>query len=188
VERQGALGALASGISPSSPQGGLVTGIDWSVQLKKIERQFDGLPADPSDSEQHGKREPQRRSQQRSVQRDGLFGAGSRVVLALSLSLAINAWPYDRACGAGLAGYLAASAFIIAAGFWATVGTWGARTAKLHAAALLVVAWGIVLISAQALPRIGYARIDPGNGPAWRCWRPDQASVGVPVVNGLFRR
>ena len=169
-------------------KGGLVTGIDWSVQLKKIERQFDGLPVDPSETEQRGKRETQRRSQQRSVQGEGFFGAGSRVVLALSLSLAINAWPYNRACGADLAGYLAASAFIIAAGFWATVGTWRARAPKLHALALLVVAWGIVLISAQALPRIGYARIDPGNGPAWRCWRPDQASVGVPVVNGLFRR
>jgi hypothetical protein len=188
LERQGALGALASGVSPPARKGGLVTGIDWSVQLKKIERQFDGLPPDPSESEQHGKRETNRRSQQRGVQHESFFGAGSRVVLALSLSLAINAWPYDRACGPALAGYLAASAFIVAAGFWATMGTWRARAPRLHALALLAIAWGIVLISAQALPRIGYARTDPGNGPAWRCWRPDQASVGVPVVNGLFRR
>lgn len=180
---------LASGISPPARKGGLVTGIDWSAQLKKIERQFDSLPAEPSESEQRGKPETQqRRSQQRSAQHEGLFGAGSRVVLALSLSLAINAWPYDRACGPGLAGYLAASAFIIAAGFWATVGTWRARAPKLHAAALFVVVWGMVLISAQALPRVGYARTEPGNGPAWRCWRSDQASVGIPVVNGLFRR
>jgi hypothetical protein len=165
-----------------------VTGIDWSAQLKKIERQFDGLPSQPSELEQHTRRETQRRSEQRNVQHDGIFGAGSRVVLALSLSLAINAWPYDRACGPGLAGYLAASAFVIAGGFWATVGTWRARSPKLHAAALLVIAWGMVLVSAQALPRIGYARIDPANGPAWRCWRADQVSVGVPVVNGLFRR
>jgi hypothetical protein len=165
-----------------------VTGIDWSAQLKKIERQFDSLPPEPSGSEQRDRRETQRRSQQRQVQREGIFGAGSRVVLALSLSLAINAWPYDRACGAGLAAYLAASAFVIAGGFWASVGTWRGRAPKLHAAALLVVAWGIVLVTAQALPRVGYAKVDPGNGPAWRCWRPDQVSVGVPVVNGLFRR
>lgn len=166
----------------------LVTGIDWTAQLKKIERQFDGLPAEPSESELRFKRETQRRSQQRRAQQEGVFGAGSRVVLALSLGLAINAWPYDRTCGAALAGYLAAAAFIIAAGLWATVGSWRASAAKLHAAALLVIAWGIVLIAAQALPRVGYARTDPRNGPAWRCWRPDQASVGVPVVNGLFRR
>lgn len=165
-----------------------MTGIDWTAHLKKIEREFDGLPPEPSESELRGKRETQQRGQQRRVQREPIFGAGSRVVLALSLSLAINAWPYDRACGAGLAGYLAAAAFIIAGGLWATVGSWRASAPKLHAAALLVVAWGIVLIAAQALPRVGYARTEPGNGPAWRCWRSDQASVGVPVVNGLFRR
>jgi hypothetical protein len=165
-----------------------VTGIDWSAQLKKIERQFDGLPLEPSESGQRSKPETQRRSQQRKVQGEGVFGAGSRVVLALSLSLAINAWPYDRACGPALAGYLAASAFIVAAGLWATVGTWRAQAPRLHTLALLVVAWGIVLMAAQALPRIGYAKVDPGNGPAWRCWRPDQVSVGMPVVNGLFRR
>jgi hypothetical protein len=165
-----------------------VTGIDWSSQLKKIERQFDGLPPEPSESELRAKRENERRGQQRRVQRDAMFGAGSRVVLALSLSLAINAWPYNRACGAGLAGYLVASAFIVAAGLWATVGTWRAHAGKLHALALLVVAWGFVLVGAQALPRVGYTRADPANRPAWRCWRPDQVSVGVPVVNGLFRR
>lgn len=165
-----------------------MAGIDWSVQLKKIERQFDGLPPDPNESELRATRETQRRSQQRKSTRDALFGAGSRVVLALSVSLAINAWPYDRACGVGLAGYLAAALVVIAGGLWAVAGTWRASAPRLHAAALLVVAWGIVLISAQVLPRVGYARIDPGNGPAWRCWRADQVSVGVPVVNGLFRR
>jgi hypothetical protein len=165
-----------------------VTGIDWTAQLKKIERQFDGLPPEPTESDLRGKRETQRRSQQRTAEREAIFGSGSRVVLALSLGLAINAWPYNRACGVGLAGYIAAAAFIIAAGFWAAVGSWRARAPKLHAASLLVMAWGFVLVAAQALPRVGYARTEPGNGPAWRCWRPDQASVGVPVVNGLFRR
>lgn len=165
-----------------------MTGIDWTAQLKKIERQFDGLPPEPSESKLRANGETQRRSQQRKVHRDVLFGSGSRVVLALSLGLAINAWPYNRACGIGLAGYLAASAFIIAGGLWATVGTWRASAPRLHAVALLVMAWGIVLVGAQALPRVGYARTEPGNAPAWRCWRPDQASVGVPVVNGLFRR
>ena len=165
-----------------------MTGIDWSAQLKKIERQFEGLPAEPSESELRAKRENQRRSQQRKYERDTMFGSGSRVVLALSLSLAINAWPYDRACGIGLIGYLAAAATIFAGGLWATVGTWRGHAPRLHTASLLVVAWSVVLIAAQVLPRVGYAKVDPGNGPAWRCWRADQASVGVPVVNGLFKR
>ncbi|HVE70850.1 MAG TPA: hypothetical protein VNI54_05730 [Thermoanaerobaculia bacterium] len=165
-----------------------MTGIDWSAQLKKIERQFDGLPAAPSESELRAKRENERRTQVKHKNRDAVFGAVSRVVLVLSLSLAMTAWPYDRACGAGLLGYLAASAAIIAGGIWAAVGTWRSRAPKLHGLALLAIAWGAVLITAQVLPRVGYARIDPRNQPAWRCWRPSQASVGVPVVNGLLRR
>ena len=165
-----------------------MTGIDWSAQLKKIERQFEGLPAEPSDSELRAKRENERRQQYKQKDRDAVFGAASRVVLVLSLSLAMTAWPYDRSCGGGLLGYLAASAAIIAGGVWATVGAWRGRAPRLHALALAAVAWGAVLITAQVLPRAGYAKVDPHNQPAWRCWRPNQASVGVPVVNGLLRR
>ena len=165
-----------------------MTGIDWSVQLKKIERQFDGLPPEPSQSQPRAKRESERRHQVSQKGRDTLFGAASRVVLVLSLSLAMNAWPYDRACGVELLGYLAASAAIVAGGFWAALATWRNRAPRLHAVALLAVAWGTVLIAAQTLPRVGYAKLDPGARLAWRCWAPGQASVGVPVVNGLFRR
>jgi hypothetical protein len=165
-----------------------VTGIDWSAQLKKIERQFDGLPAEPSESELRAKRENERRQQMKNKDREAVFGAASRVVLVLSLGLAMAAWPYDRACGAGLLGYLAASAAIVAGGLWATVGTWRRHAPTLHALALLAVMWGAVLITAQVLPRVGYAKVDPSNGPAWRCWRDGQVSVGVPVVNGWLRR
>jgi hypothetical protein len=165
-----------------------MTGIDWSAQLKKIERQFDGLPPEPSESELRAKRENERRQQFKEKNREAVFGAGSRVVLALSLGLAINAWPYARACGAGLGGYLAASGAVIAGGLWATVGTWRGRSPKLHALALLAVAWGIVLVTAQVLPRVGYAKVDPRTKLAWRCWAPGQGSVGVPIVNGWLRQ
>jgi hypothetical protein len=165
-----------------------VTGIDWSAQLKKIERQFEGLPEETSESELRAKRENEWRADANGRDREAVFGAASRVVLVLSLSLAIAAWPYDRACGGGLLGYLAASAAIVAGGLWAVVGTWRNRAPKLHAVALLAMAWGVVLIGAQVLPRVGYAKLDPGARLAWRCWSEGQTSVGVPVVNGLFRK
>ena len=157
-----------------------MTGIDWSSELKKIERQFDGLPTPPGETELRAKRE----TPQRGQQREALFGAVSRVVLVLSLSLAINGWPYDRACGIGLAGYLAAAGAIVAGSVWAIVGTWRGRAPVLHTLALLALAWGAVLIGAQVLPRVGYATLAPGAQVAWRCWMPGQASVGVPVVVG----
>ena len=165
-----------------------MTGIDWSAQLKKIERQFDGVPPEPSESETRARPESGRRQQLKKKDSEATFGAVSRVVLVLSLGLAINAWPYDRACGVGLAGYLAASGAIVAGGFWATVGTWRRQSPRLHALALLAMAWGIVLITAQVLPRVGYAKVEPANGPAWRCWRDGQASVGVPVASGWLGR
>jgi acetyl-CoA acetyltransferase len=124
----------------------------------------------------------------RRQSRDATFGAASRVVLVLSLSLAMNAWPYDRACGVGLFAYLAAAGAIVAGAIWAAVGAWGGRAPRLHTVAMVAALWGLVLIAAQVLPRVDYARVDPGNRPTWRCWKPGQASVGVPVVNGLFRR
>jgi hypothetical protein len=165
-----------------------VTGIDWSTQLKKIERQFDGIPTPPTESQLRIEREHERREQLRRLKREEVFGAASRVVLTLSLGLAMNAWPYDRACGNGLLAYLAASVAIVAGGVWAAVGTWQSRAPKLHAASLLAVTWGVILITAQVLPRVDYAKSDPRNRPAWRCWGPNQTSVGVPVVNGLFKR
>jgi hypothetical protein len=165
-----------------------VTSIDWSAQLKKIERQFDGIPTPPTEAQLRIEREHERREQLRRLKRDEVFGAASRVVLTLSLGLAMNAWPYDRACGPGLYAYLAASAAIVAGGIWAVVGTWNSRFPKLHAAALVVVAWGVILITAQVLPRIGYARVATRSRLAWQCRGPNQTSVGVPVVNGLLRR
>src|SRR5918992_1958653 len=100
-----------------------VSGIDWSAQLKKIERQFDGIPTPPTESDLRAQRENERREQLRRRQREDVFGSASRVVLVLSLGLAMNAWPYARACGVGLLGYLAASAAIVAGGVWAMVGT-----------------------------------------------------------------
>jgi hypothetical protein len=169
-----------------------VTTIDWSTQLKKIERQFEGLPPEPTESDLRAKRENERREQLKRKERgavfSAVFSAASRVVLVVSLSVAMNAWPYDRACGVGLGAYLAAAGLIVAGGLWATVGAWHRRAPLLHALALLTTAWGVVLITAQALPRVGYARTDPANGPAWRCWRDGQASVGVPVASGWLKQ
>jgi hypothetical protein len=162
--------------------------IDWSTQLKKIERQFNGIPTPPTESQLRIERENERREQLRRLKRGEIFTAASRVVLAASLGLAMNAWPYDRACGGGLVAYLAASVVIVAGGVWAVVGTWNSRAPRLHAGAMLVIAWGVVLITAQVLPRAGYTKGDAGNRLAWRCWGPNQKSVGVPVVNGLLRR
>ena len=53
-----------------------------------------------------------------------------------------------------------------------TVGTWRAHAPKMHALALLVVAWGIVLVSAQALPRSATRASSRVTVPAWHAGAP----------------
>jgi hypothetical protein len=165
-----------------------VTGIDWTTELKKIERRFDGIPTPPTQSELRAQREAERREQQRRRKREETAAAARRVMLVLFVGLAMNAWPYDRACGSGLYSYLAAATAVVIGGIWAMAGTWHHRTPKLHGLALLSVAWGLLLITAQVLPRVAYSKGETRSMPSWRCWRSNQASVGIPVISHWFKR
>ena len=146
--------------------------IDWNTELKKIERQFEGLPPERSPAELRAQREAERQEQLREQERGLAVAATARLIIVLSLAAAIVAWPYARACGAGLFAYLGAIVAIVIGGLWAAVWTWRARTALTHALAMLVVLWGLVLGSAQVLPRVGYAKVLTGAEPTWRCWGP----------------
>lgn len=95
------------------------------------------------------------------------LGVTIRVGLGVVLAVGVLLWPYAAACGLPLVGYLGATAAVIAAGAWGAVATWRARAARAHVVALGVVAWGAVLLSAEVLPRIGYAT-DPARA-AWLC-------------------
>ena len=50
---------------------------DWSTQLKKIEREFDGLPPEPSLAMKKLQSEEERRAQERVQQRAAMIGGAS---------------------------------------------------------------------------------------------------------------
>jgi hypothetical protein len=158
---------------------------DWSVQLKKIERQFEGLPPEPSPAMKKLQSEEERRAKERAQQRSAMFGAGARLVLVFALFAALVMWPYANSCGVGLFSYVGVEAVIIAGGLWVAVTTWRHRLPKMHAFSLLIVLVGIALITAEVLPRTGYAAVDPRNPP--RTWCPDATSA-PPVTSMLGRR
>lgn len=89
----------------------------------------------------------------------------ARLSVVVSLSAAVLWWPYGRSCGVGLAAYVAATAMIIVGGLWVVVCTWTCRMGRAHAIAMLVALWGVGLIGAEVLPRIGYA----AQSAAWLC-------------------
>lgn len=145
---------------------------NWKSQLKKIEREFDGLPPEPSPAFQKMQSEDERRAKERVQTRASIIGASARLVLVIALGAALVMWPYSRACGSGWFGYVGVEGVIVIGGLWAGFTTWRARLAKLHTLSLLIVLAGLVLIAAEMLPRIGYAAIDQRHPPLIWCVEP----------------
>lgn len=142
---------------------------DWSTQLKKIEREFDGLPPEPSPAYRKLQSEEGRRAQERSQQRTAAISAGARLVLVFALGVALAFWPYERACGSGLFGFLGVEAMIVVGGVWVAFTTWRYRLPRMHTLSLLIILAGLTLISAEILPRIGYASVDPKHPATFSC-------------------
>lgn len=147
--------------------------IDWNAELRKIEREFDGLPPTPSAAERRAKQEAERRAQHGATRRasgiseggETVAGAAGRLMLVLALAVAINFWPYARSCGMGLYVFLGAELALVLGALWTASYTWRGRLAKGHAVAMIVLLWAFVLVAAQVLPRVGYARASA----AWTC-------------------
>jgi len=174
---------------------------NWSVQLKKIEREFDGLPPEPSPAVQKMQSEAERRAKEKSQQRAAMIGAGARLILVFALGAAIAVWPYSRDCGWGWFGYVGVEGVIVGGGMWVAFTTWRGRLPKMHVLSLLIVLAGLVLIAAEVLPRIGYATIDPGHPPQLWCAEtrsappttprstsPPTATNALPATNVLEQR
>lgn len=138
--------------------------VDWKSKLREIEREYDGLPPEPSPSAQRVKKMAEQAAKDRVSRRWVLV----RVVLVLALSAGIVFWPYEAACGLGLSGYLAAIATVALGGIWIAVLSWHHRMPVTHAVSMLVLIWGLAILARETLPRIGYARPDAARA-AWRC-------------------
>jgi hypothetical protein len=97
--------------------------------------------------------------------RRNLAALWARVVLGIVLGAMITQWPYPHACGLGLLQYLGAVAMVMVTGTWIAVTSWSRRHAPGHVLALLLILWGIALVTYEILPRVGYASVRW----AWQC-------------------
>ncbi|MFL5562533.1 MAG: hypothetical protein ACJ79K_13760 [Gemmatimonadaceae bacterium] len=138
--------------------------VDWKSKLREIEREYDGLPPEPSPSKVRARKTAEQAALARVSRRWVIV----RVVLVLALSVAIVFWPYEARCGFPLAGYLAAIATVALGGIWIAVLSWHHRMPVSHAISMLVLVWGLAIFARETLPRIGYARPDAARA-AWRC-------------------
>ncbi|HEX6627233.1 MAG TPA: hypothetical protein VF105_04715 [Gemmatimonadaceae bacterium] len=142
---------------------------DWSIQLKKIEREFEGLPPEPSLAYKKLQSEEEKRAQERARQRAASIGVTARLILVGAVAVSLAFWPYENDCGLGLFGFLGAEAVIVIGGLWVGITTWRARLPRLHVLSLLITLGGLILLAGEVLPRIGYAAVDAKNPPHFSC-------------------
>lgn len=167
---------------------------DWDAELKKIDRQLESMSDSaliPAASPARGSAPPgqgpiaslrdeqQRVLAERAATRT--WPAFLRLALASALGVGIMFWPYPKACGFELFGYLAAVAAVTAGGLWSSVWTWRHRTARAHVLSLLLVIWGLVLGAIEVLPHAGYARADLIRPAGWMCTAPASRQAATPA-------
>jgi hypothetical protein len=151
-----------------------VSSIDWSAELRKIEREFDGLPPEKQPAkpaqprlklEPTLKRLPGPRRAAIGERNRMLLSVWSRIVLVGALATGLMFWPYLSACGFSLYTYMFACLMTMVGGVWVTVHTWQNRQVYAHVLSLLLVLIGFLTMGAQIAPRVGYARAEAH----WRC-------------------
>lgn len=148
--------------------------IDWNVELRKVEREFDGLPPEPSPAEVRARIAAEREAQQEQDAMGNAVTTWARLLLVSSLVGALYLWPYSRECGPGLIGYIGTEVVLLIGALWVIVYTWRYRMVKTHAIALLLMLGALALLEMAILPRVGYAKVDPANPPTVWCadWQP----------------
>lgn len=143
--------------------------IDWNVELRKIEREYDGLPAMPSPAVIKARREREQREKEAVEARVTQLSALARLVLVVALTAALPWWPYATRCGAGVAALLGAYAMVAVGGLWVAAYSWRHRLAASHALSLAVLIGGLALVASQVLPRMGMATFTGVEASGWSC-------------------
>lgn len=145
----------------------------WTAELRKIERQFDGMSPDPSAINQRVKHQAERRTRERHDQQVRAVGTWARVFLIAALAAGTTFWwPYPRVCGDGFLAYIAAGALLVVGSVWAMTATWQIRLATAHVLATVLLIWGLAFISIQVVPRTSLAASIGMRQTAWRCRAP----------------
>jgi len=137
---------------------------DWDKELAEIDKVMAKQPAPAPVPAKAGAAQPPARAAAPAAAPVARAAGGSalgtwlKVGLGAVLAGAMTQWPYANACGIGLFIYLGATGVVVLAGLWGALSSWNRRMGLAHVVSLLVTLWGIGLVTAVALPRMGYTR------------------------------
>lgn len=143
--------------------------IDWKTELRKTEREFSGLPPEPTAEDIRLWRIQEEAEQRRRASLNSAVGAWTRLLLVVALAAGLSFWPYARACGLGLYGFLGAECAVVIGGAWVAVYSWRRRAGRAHIASFVMLLVGIGMLGLEVLPRVGYAKTNPLQPAAWAC-------------------
>lgn len=146
-----------------------MTATNWDQELKRIEREFQGLSPDPVIKLDNARAAAERHALEQRRARSAAIGAWVRVALVVALAGGMYFWPYPRACGVGLFSWMGAAALVGIGALWGAVASWRSRLPAAHGGAMIMVIASLALLASQVLPRVGYAKVPPGASTAWRC-------------------
>ncbi len=131
---------------------------DWEKLMAQVDKQIESVSDQQVFPSKPGAAPAQKAATSAARDTTRTWPAIVRLVLSSALGIGVLFWPYANRCGAGLAAYLAVVAVVVASGVWSAVWTWKHQTGRAHALSLLLIVWGLVLASAEILPRAGYAK------------------------------
>ena len=140
---------------------------DWEKLMAKVDKQIESVSDAQMFPEKKGAAPAQKAAVAAERASTTSWPALVRLALSTLLGIGVAFWPYENRCGVGLGGYLAVVSVVAVSGVWSAVWTWRHRTGRAHALSLLLIIWGLVLASAEILPRTGYAK----QKLPWSCTR-----------------
>lgn len=144
--------------------------INWSTELRKIEREYDGLPPARTRTQIRLQKVQEIIAKGRFDEQLAVVGLWARLFLVAALGTSLFWWPYGRECGFGLAAFLVSQSMVIAGGISVAAFTW--RTRQIWpfggSAFFIVVAWTVIALN--TVPRLGYPTVPASTASAgWAC-------------------
>lgn len=143
--------------------------MNWKAELRRLEREYDGLPPEPTPDGLRARHAFAARERERAAALGEQIVTWGSILLVSLLAAALPMWPYGRTCGIGVIAFVGAAVMLAVGGLWAATRAWQARLAIAHMVALALLAGGITLITAEALSRQGYGTLRWVHGTSWRC-------------------
>ena len=145
-----------------------MTDIDWKAELRKIDREYQGLPPERTRTQIRLQKIQEIAAKQRFSERLSFVGIWARLFLVATLTVSLFWWPYGHRCGFPLVAFLLSNAVVIVGGIVLGVRTWRDRVPIVFGGAALcvVVVWTVMAL--HILPRFGYS---PAGGATagWSC-------------------